>query len=69
MRQQLIATLKSEAKDIHDKYLAPPHTTEFGIMFLPFEDCMPKPSAAAWWRFCSGTIMLIWQVRVRWRRC
>ena len=35
--KQLIATLKSEAKDIHDKYLAPPHTTEFGIMFLPFE--------------------------------
>lgn len=35
--KQLVATLKSEAKDIHDKYLAPPHTTEFGIMFLPFE--------------------------------
>lgn len=25
------------AKDIHDKYLDPPHTTDFGIMFLPFE--------------------------------
>lgn len=25
------------AKDIRDKYLAPPHTTDFGIMFLPFE--------------------------------
>lgn len=35
--KQLVATLKSEAKDIRDKYLAPPHTTEFGIMFLPFE--------------------------------
>ena len=33
----LIATLKSEAKDIHDKYLEPPHTTDFGILFLPFE--------------------------------
>lgn len=33
----LIATLKSEAKDIHDKYLEPPYTTDFGILFLPFE--------------------------------
>lgn len=33
----LIATVKSEAKDIHDKYLDPPHTTDFAIMFLPFE--------------------------------
>ena len=67
--KQLIATLKSEAKDIHDKYLAPPHTTEFGIMSCRSRDCMPKPSAAAWWRFCSATTMSIWQVRVRWRRC
>ncbi len=34
---RLIATLKAEAKDIHDKYLEPPYTTDFGIMFLPFE--------------------------------
>lgn len=33
----LIATIKSEAKDIHDKYIGPPYTTEFAIMFLPFE--------------------------------
>ena len=25
------------AKDIRDKYLDPPNTTDFGIMFLPFE--------------------------------
>ena len=35
--KQLILTLRSEAKDIRDKYLEPPYTTEFGIMFLPFE--------------------------------
>lgn len=35
--KQLVATLKAEAKDIRDKYLEPPHTTEFGILFLPFE--------------------------------
>lgn len=33
----LVQTLKAEAKDIRDKYLDPPHTTDFGIMFLPFE--------------------------------
>lgn len=35
--KQLIATLKAEAKDIRDKYLEPPYTTDFGILFLPFE--------------------------------
>ena len=29
--------IKSEAKDIRDKYIDPPYTTDFGIMFLPFE--------------------------------
>lgn len=33
----LISTIKSEAKDIRDKYIDPPNTTEFAIMFLPFE--------------------------------
>ncbi len=27
----------SEAKDIHEKYVSPPYTTDFAIMFLPFE--------------------------------
>ncbi len=34
---RLTATIRSEAKDIHDKYIAPPHTTDFGILFLPVE--------------------------------
>ncbi|NBT15695.1 MAG: DNA recombination protein RmuC [Chitinophagia bacterium] len=29
--------IKKMARDISDKYLDPPHTTDFGIMFLPFE--------------------------------
>ena len=33
----LKARLKSEAKDIHDKYIDPPNTTDFAILFLPFE--------------------------------
>ncbi len=33
----LMARIKAFAKDIHDKYIEPPHTTDFAIMFLPFE--------------------------------
>ena len=29
--------IKKAAKDIHDKYVEPPLTTDFAIMFLPFE--------------------------------
>lgn len=35
--KQLEATIRKMARDISDKYLAPPATTDFGIMFLPFE--------------------------------
>jgi DNA recombination protein RmuC len=33
----LASRIKSFAKDIRDKYLDPPYTTDFAIMFLPFE--------------------------------
>ena len=33
----LIARIKQEAKDIKEKYICPPYTTNFAIMFLPFE--------------------------------
>ena len=33
----LAASIKKFAKDIRDKYIDPPHTTDFGIMFLPLE--------------------------------
>jgi len=36
-RKALENRIKSEAKTIHDKYLDPPHTTEYGILFLPEE--------------------------------
>ena len=35
--RMLEQTIRGMAKDIRDKYLAPPYTTDFGIMFLPFE--------------------------------
>lgn len=36
-RKSLLASLKRFAKDIQKKYLNPPETTNFGIMFLPTE--------------------------------
>ncbi len=33
----LIKAVEGFAKDISDKYIDPPHTTDFGIMFLPVE--------------------------------
>ena len=35
--EALKARIKGFAKDIRDKYIDPPYTTEFGIMFLPTE--------------------------------
>ena len=36
-RRALQVVLRQEAKDIHDKYIEVPHTTNFGILFLPVE--------------------------------
>lgn len=36
-RKALLASIRSFAKDIHDKYIAPPATTDFALMFLPTE--------------------------------
>lgn len=36
-RKALINRIKSEAQDIKSKYLDPPQTTDFGILFLPTE--------------------------------
>lgn len=33
----LTVTIRREAKDIRDKYIDQPNTTEFAVMFLPFE--------------------------------
>ena len=35
--KNLETAIKKAAKDIHEKYVEPPQTTDFGIMFLPFE--------------------------------
>lgn len=36
-QRNLDNTIKKMAKDISEKYIDPPNTTDFGIMFLPFE--------------------------------
>ena len=35
--KELDVFIRASAKDIRDKYLDPPHTTDFGILFLPTE--------------------------------
>lgn len=36
-RRDFEQAIKKAAKDINEKYVSPPYTTNFGIMFLPFE--------------------------------
>lgn len=36
-QKQLLRTVESFARDISSKYIDPPHTTDFAIMFLPVE--------------------------------
>jgi len=36
-RKALLSRIKAFAKDIRDKYISPPETTHFGVMFLPTE--------------------------------
>ena len=37
LKKSLETRIKAEAKDISTKYIAPPETTNFAILFLPFE--------------------------------
>jgi len=37
LSKSLEMRIKSEAKDIRDKYLDPPYTTDFGMLFVPIE--------------------------------
>ena len=37
LQKQLEQRIKAEARDIRDKYIEPPCTTDFGILFLPVE--------------------------------
>ena len=35
--KELEARVRSQARDIRDKYIAPPYTTDFGLLYLPTE--------------------------------
>ncbi|MEO1939974.1 DNA recombination protein RmuC [Candidatus Thioglobus sp.] len=37
LQKKLIKSIEAFAKDIKDKYIDPPHTTDFAVMFLPDE--------------------------------
>ena len=50
--KQLELRLKSEARDIRDKYIAPPYSTDFGLLYLPLEKRYP---CRAWWGNSSGS--------------
>ena len=36
-KKALASMFKQEARDIKNKYIQPPYTTDFGVLFLPFE--------------------------------
>ncbi|WP_366920398.1 DNA recombination protein RmuC, partial [Streptococcus pneumoniae] len=36
-RKSLLASVKRFARDIRNKYIAPPRTTNFGVLFVPTE--------------------------------
>ena len=38
-RNKLLRSIETFAKDISEKYISPPNTVDFAIMFLPFEGC------------------------------
>jgi DNA recombination protein RmuC len=50
--KQLEARIKLEARTIRDKYVEPPHTTDFALMFLPTEglyaEVIRRPGLAEW---------------------
>ncbi len=49
-RSAMLKRLESEAKDVCEKYVAPPHSTDFGVLFLPVEglyaEVMRDPAVA-----------------------
>lgn len=59
--KQLEARIRLEAKSIRDKYIEPPHTTDFALLFLPTEglyaEVIRRPSLSEWLqRECRVTV-------------
>ena len=59
--KRLEAVIKTEAQKIRDKYVEPPHTTDFAILFLPTEglyaEVLRRPGLSDWvQRECRVTV-------------
>jgi len=59
--KQLEARIRLEAKSIRDKYIEPPHTTDFALLFLPTEglyaEVIRRPGLSEWLqRECRVTV-------------
>ena len=69
--KELENRLKSEAKDIHEKYVAPPATTSFAILFLPFEGLYAEVvnRVRGWLSRYNANGTLTSQDRLPWQRC
>ena len=54
-----LATVRNEAKTISDKYISPPKTTDFAVMFLPTEGYTQKycDRRAKWRISCIATAL------------
>ena len=67
--RQLETAVKECARDIRDKYIVPPHTTDFAILFSRPKGCTPKsPAGRSSALRCSGTAGSPLWGRPRWVR-
>ena len=55
----LTGRIKSFAKDIHEKYVEPPYTTDFAIMFLPFESLYAEVVNQGMLEFLQNTYKIV----------
>jgi len=66
----LEARVRVEARRIREKYVEPPHTTEFALLFLATEVCTPRYCGVpAWSSRCSANSAWSSPGRPRFRRC
>jgi len=68
--RELETVIRTCARTFSGKYLAPPMTTDFGILFLATEGLYAEALRRRGWRNrCRVSIALFWPVRLPLRRC
>ena len=65
----LLRAVKDQAKDIARKYISPPYTTDFAILFVPSEDCMHCWHLRNLPIRCSRNIRYCWPALSIWPLC